>query len=321
MPERRDVEFTSEGETCAAWHYPGAGDGFEGDGGRPCVVMAHGLGGTRDSGLEPFAEAFADAGLDALLFDYRTFGASSGEPRQFASPPRHRRDYENAVAFARGIDGVDPDRIVLWGTSWSGGHVIYVAVADDRIAAVISQTPDVDGLRTLLEIAKYGGVAQLLRTVVEGLKDGLRAVRKQPPHMVPSVAAPGEVGAMTSEDAKEGYLAIAGPTFRNEVTARAVLYEGQNRPIAKMADLRCPILLLSADRETVASPGAVPAAAWRAKGLAEVREYDCAHFEMYLGEHRARAIADQLRFLRRHLAPSDSPAASAARNATATAST
>ena len=279
------------------------------------------MGGTRDSGLEPFAEAFADAGLDALLFDYRTFGASSGEPRQFASPPRHRRDYENAVAFARGIDGVDPDRIVLWGTSWSGGHVIYVAVADDRIAAVISQTPDVDGLRTLLEIAKYGGVAQLLRTIVEGLKDGLRAVRKQPPHMVPSVAAPGEVGAMTSEDAKEGYLAIAGPTFRNEVTARAVLYEGQNRPIAKMADLRCPILLLSADRETVASPGAVPAAAWRAKGLAEVREYDCAHFEMYLGEHRARAIADQLRFLRRHLAPSDSPAASAARNATATAST
>ena len=301
MPERRDVGFTSEGETCAAWHYPGAGGGFESDGGRPCVVMAHGLGGTRDSGLEPFAEAFADAGLDALLFDYRTFGASSGEPRQFASPPRHRRDYENAVAFARGIDGVDPDRIVLWGTSWSGGHVIYVAAADDRIAVVIAQTPDVDGLRTLLEIAKYGGVPQLLRTIVEGLKDGLRAVRKQPPHMIPSVAAPGEMGAMTSEDAREGYLVIAGPTFRNEVTARAVLYEGQNRPIAKMPDLRCPILLLSADRDTVASPGAAPAAAWKAKGLAEVREYDCAHFDIYLGEHRERAIADQIRFLRRHL--------------------
>ena len=301
MPERNDVEFTSEGETCAAWHYPGVGDGFEGDGARPCVVMAHGFGGTRDSGLEPFAEAFAEAGLDALLFDYRTFGDSSGEPRQFASPPRHRRDYENAVAFARGIDGVDPERIVLWGTSWSGGHVIYVAAADDRIAAVIAQTPDVDGLRTLLEIAKYAGPGQLMRATAEGLKDGLRAVRKQPPHMIATVADPGEMGAMTSEDAKAGFMAIAGPTFRNEVTARALLYEGQNRAITKMAVLRCPILLLSADRETVASPGAAPAAAWKAKGLAEVREYDCAHFDIYLGEHRERAIADQLRFLRRHL--------------------
>ena len=128
-----------------------------------------------------------------------------------------------------------------------------------------------------------------MRTITEGLKDGLRAARKQPPHMIPSVAESGEMGAMTSEDAKAGYLAIAGPTFRNEVTARALLYEGQNRPIAKMADLRCPILLLSADRETVASPGAAPAAAWKAKGLAEVREYDCAHFDIYLGEHRERA--------------------------------
>ncbi len=119
MPEREDLSFSSGGETLAAWHLSGQGGAFAADGaGRPCVVMAHGIGGTRDSGLLPFAEAFAEAGLDVLLFDYRNFGASSGEPRQFGAPPRHRDDYRSAVAFARQIEGVDPDRIVLWGTSW-----------------------------------------------------------------------------------------------------------------------------------------------------------------------------------------------------------
>ena len=74
--------------------------------------MAHGFGGSMDSGLLPFAQAFAEAGLDVLLFDYRCFGKSTGEPRQFAWPSRHREDYRAAVEFARGLDGVDPDRIV-----------------------------------------------------------------------------------------------------------------------------------------------------------------------------------------------------------------
>ena len=109
-----DVRFDSAGERCAAWHLAGEGDAFARDGRRPCVVMAHGFGGTRDSGLLPFAQAFACAGLDALVFDYRTFGASTGEPRQLIDWRRHRDDYRAAIAFARSLEGVDPDRIVLW---------------------------------------------------------------------------------------------------------------------------------------------------------------------------------------------------------------
>ncbi|MDP9189613.1 MAG: alpha/beta hydrolase, partial [Actinomycetota bacterium] len=251
MPERREVEFTSQGETCAAWHYVGQGIGFEGGAGRPCVVMAHGIGGTRDSGLEPFAEAFADAGLEVLLFDYRGFGASTGEPRQVGWPPRHRDDYRAAVSFARGIDAVDPERIVLWGTSWSGGHVIYVAAGDPRIAAVISQTPDVDGIQALLEIARNGEPRQLLRTTAEALKDGLGALWRQPARTIPIVAAPGELGMLTTEESKPGYEAIAGSSWRNEITARALLYEGLNRPITKMHELRCPVLVQIADRDSV----------------------------------------------------------------------
>jgi pimeloyl-ACP methyl ester carboxylesterase len=301
VPERADVEFPSGGETCAAWRYTGEGDAFASERGRPCVVMAHGIGGTRDSGLEPFAEAFAEAGLDVVLFDYRNFGASTGEPRQLAWPPRHRDDYRAALAFARGLDGVDPERIVLWGTSWSGGHVVYVAADDPRIAAVISQTADLDGLRSLREISRYADWSQLLRVNLESLKDLLGGVRGRAPLTMPIVAPPGQVAAMASEDAEAGYLSIAGPSWRNEIIARCVLAEWTNRPITRMDELRCPILVQIADRDQVAPPPGARAAAWRAKGRVEVREYPCAHFDIYVGEWRERAIADQLSFLRRHL--------------------
>jgi hypothetical protein len=263
--------------------------------------MAHGFGGTRDSGLLPFAEAYADAGLDVLLFDYRGFGDSTGEPRQLAWPPRQREDYRAAVEFARRLDGVDPDRIVLWGTSWSGGHVVYVAGDDPRIAAVISQAADLDGARTLMRVGEYVGRAQQLRLTLLGLRDAIGSLRGREPLMIPTVNAPGELGAMTSEEAEPGMRAIAGPSWRNEVTARAAFAEWTNRAITRMDELRCPILVQIADRDSVAPASAARAAAWRAKGRVEVREYPCAHFDIYVGEWRDRAIADQLLFLRRHL--------------------
>src|SRR5271168_2960825 len=108
-----DVSFDSAGVRCAGVHLSGEADAaFAGeDGRRPCVVLAHGLGGTVDSGLLPFAERFAAAGLDALAFDYRHFGASDGEPRQLLSPRRQLEDYAAAIAFARSLETVDPERI------------------------------------------------------------------------------------------------------------------------------------------------------------------------------------------------------------------
>src|SRR5690349_12663817 len=45
------------------------------------------------------------------------------------------------IAAARKMSRVDPERIVLWGTSYSGGHVVTVAARDGRVAAAISMTP------------------------------------------------------------------------------------------------------------------------------------------------------------------------------------
>src|SRR5689334_13971295 len=130
------LNFPSGGDQCAASFLPATTDALVGPSGRPCVVMANGFGGTRDCGLLAYAEGFAAAGLDVVAFDYRGFADSTGTPRQLVSHRRQRQDYHAAIAAARQMSGVDPERIVLWGTSYSGGHVVAVAARDGRVAEI-----------------------------------------------------------------------------------------------------------------------------------------------------------------------------------------
>lgn len=298
----REVSFQSAGERIAGVHIEGVGEEFrDAEGRRPCVVLAHGFAGTVDSGLLPFAQRYADAGLDALAFDYRHFGASAGEPRQLVSVRGQLEDYAAAIAFARSLEGVDPERIVLWGTSFSGGHVVAAAVADGRIAAVISQNPAMDGRATLLRLLSYAGPGQLLKVGIAALRDIVAARRGQPPVMLAVVGAPGTLAAMSTPDAQPGYEAITGPTWRNEVPARFGLTAGLYRPGREAARLPCPILVQIADRDATAPVRAAQDAAWLATGRAEVRTYPIGHFDIYRGEPFERAVRDQLHFLRRHL--------------------
>ncbi|MFB6143284.1 MAG: alpha/beta hydrolase [Halorientalis sp.] len=110
--ERHAQDFESEGTRCAGWLYEP--QGVEDP---PVVVMAHGFGGEREARLPAFAERFAAAGLAAFVFDYRGFGDSDGDPPHVVSGPRRVTDYEAALAHVRSLDGVDSDRVGLWGTS------------------------------------------------------------------------------------------------------------------------------------------------------------------------------------------------------------
>jgi uncharacterized protein len=296
------VSFDSGGVRCAGVHLPGQDDSLaDEDGRRPCVVLANGLGGTVDSGLLPFAERFAAAGIDALAFDYRHFGLSDGEPRQLLSIPCQLEDYAAAISYARSLEGVDPDRIVVWGSSYAGGHVVAVAVADGHVAAAISQVPAMDGAVALLNLARYAGLGHLARCVFAGVRDVAASLRGRPPVMVPLVGPPGTIGAMTSPDAEPGYRAIAGPSWRNEMAARIFLWAGSYRPGLQADRLPCPILVQIADHDAVAPVKAAQDAAWRATGRAEVHTYPIGHFDIYVGEPFEQAIADQLHFLRRHV--------------------
>lgn len=297
----REITFVSGGATCAAWHLRGAGDELVTEAGRPCVVMAHGFGGTRDTGLLGYADGFAAAGLDVLLFDYRGFAGSEGRTRQLVSYRRQRADYRAAIAAARQLDGVDPDRIALWGTSYSGGHVVPVAVRDGRIAAVLSLTPAMDGLAALVAIARHGGPRRLATLVGNGLRDAFRALTGREPHYVPIVGERGSAAVITAPGAVDGYDALAGPTWRNEVTGRTALEVAFNRPVRFASRVRFPLLVQIGDHDAVAPPAAAHRAAEKAGRHAQVRTYPVDHFDVYDGPWQQQALADQITFLGQHL--------------------
>lgn len=296
-----ETGFDSHGTRCAAWYLPATSDALTGPRGRPCVVMGHGFGATRDAGLLPFAERFAAAGADVLVFDYRGYGTSDGTPRQNVWHARHREDYHAAIAHARGLDGVDADRIVLWGSSYSGGHVVPVAAKDGQVAAVISQGAAMDGLAALLEIGRYAGIGQLLKLTGHALRDIAGALLGREPHLIPVVGPPGSLAAITAEGAETGYRSIMGPTFRNEMCARGALLIPLNRPVTAASRLRAPIFLVVAADDNIAPPAAVRAVAAKAGAGSEILELPSGHFDIYTGEMFERSAAAQVAFLERTL--------------------
>jgi len=302
---RSDVTFQSAGTRCAAWLYRPAESG---GGQTPCVVLAHGFSAVRDQRLDAYAERFVQAGLTALVFDYRYFGDSDGEPRQLLDIRRQLEDWRAAIACARTLEGVDPARIAIWGSSFSGGHVMTLAAHDPSLAAAVSQVAFADGLITLPSL----GIGQALRLTREGLRDQVAALRGRPPHMIAAVGPPGSNSVMKKPDAEPGMQAVTlpGSTWRNEVAARIALHVGSYRPARQAGRIRCPILFCVADNDNLTAPGPVLKAAKEAP-RAEVKRYPIGHFDIYVGEWFERAVADQTDFLTRHLLGADVPSPAA----------
>jgi dienelactone hydrolase len=291
---RTDVTFDSWGARCAAWLYRPEGA----TAGVPCVVMGHGFSAVREDRLDAFAERFASAGFAALAFDYRHFGASEGEPRQLLAIRRQLEDWAAAIAYARTLDGVDHERIAVWGTSFSGGHVLATAARDQRLAAAIAQAPYVDGVRQALAMP----AGHALRLTAAALRDELRALRGEPPLYVPAVGPPGSLAVMASPDAEAGIAAIVpeGSRWRNEVAARISWRSLAYRPGRRAARIACPLLVAVCEDDLVTPPDAAVAVARKAP-RGELVRYPGGHFDVYVGDGFERAVADQIAFLTEHL--------------------
>jgi pimeloyl-ACP methyl ester carboxylesterase len=297
-PMRTDITFRSGDDWCAGWLY--RPEGFEGP--RPLMVMAHGFSGTKELRLPAYAERFCAAGIGVLLFDYRHFGASGGEPRQLLDISRQHADFRRALAYARDLDWVDPERVGLFGSSFSGGHVLAVGAEDGRVAAIVSQCPFTDGLATLPAL----GLKTIMRTGIAGLRDQVAALRRGAPYYIPAVGPPGSLGVMTTRDALSGWTPIVEQSvdvhWDNRVAARIVLRVGMYRPGLKAAKLPCPALFCITDKDSVAP--AERTAKLAARGPRnEIKRYPIGHFDIYVGEDWERAVADQTEFLVRTLKP------------------
>lgn len=290
----REISFSSHGTRCSGWHFRA-----DGGGARPVVVMAHGFGGTKDSGLAPFSERFAEAGIDVLAFDYRGFGASDGEPRQTISLERQIADFHSAIAAAQDLP--DVDGIALWGASMSGGHVLQVAGDRDDIAAVIALTPLTSGLAAGRAAIGERDVLTALRWTATGMRSKLSVARGGAATLMPIVGRPGEPGALTLSGAYESYLAMAGPTWRNEIDASVGMELGRMTVKFAAKRLRCPVLVQIGDFDRFVPAGAVAKTAELAR--AQVHRYACDHFDVWPGnEWFDKTVTDQVTFLRRVLA-------------------
>ncbi|WP_415973867.1 alpha/beta hydrolase [Rhodococcus sp. 077-4] len=292
---RTETSFSSNGIRCAVTVFrprnPAAAT-------LPAIVMAHGFGSPRAMRLYAYAERFVAAGYVVCVFDYRFFGDSEGEPRQLLDVQAQLVDWRNAVDFARSLDGVDEGRIIGWGTSFAGGHVLTLAGNGVRFAAVVAQVPHIDGIAAV----RATGFRQALRLAPAAITDTVRSVLGRSPRYVDSVGLPGTRAVMVSPDAITGRdrlvleSGLSDGDYPETVAARILLKIWRYSPGRTMAGIDCPTLVQIASEDTVTPASVAQRAAAKVRG-ATVRTYTGGHFDPYVEPLFSSVIRDQLAFL------------------------
>jgi hypothetical protein len=214
----------------------------------PTIILCHGWGGTAAL-LRPEGVAFARAGFMVISFDYRGWGASDGrvilakprsrsddkghvfraevwEIREVVDPIEQTTDLQNVVHWAVGEPGVDAGRIGLWGSSYSGGHVVYVAARDPRVKCLAAQVPALDSRwsgRGIQRAMTLGEATRMARGEVGYPEPGAVVIGSL--HGAPIRAkmldyAPVEDVARASQCAMLFLVAEKEELFRNEDNAR-----------------------------------------------------------------------------------------------------
>ena len=298
---RVDVEFPAEdGVMLRGWHY--APDGV--DGAAPLVVMAHGYSATKEMHLDDFAEYFSAGGLGVLVYDNRNLGASDGTPRGEIDPWQQIRDYRTAITWAGAQPWTDPKRIGIWGSSYSGAHVLVVGALDKRVKCVVAQVPLVSGLanaRRLIRADVFAGLREMF--------DADRAARYAgtEPAMVPVVweEDPSAPCALPTQDSSDFFLTGAAqraPSWRNEVTLRSVEMFIEYEPGAYIADIApTPLLMVVAAKDHLTVVDLALDYFERARQPKELVVLPGGHFDAYVKPDFDVNAAAQLAWFRKHL--------------------
>lgn len=295
---RNDIAFkATDGTTLRGWHYLPNGSGRH-----ATIVMAHGFSAVKEMYLDTYAQAFAEAGFACVVYDHRNFGASDGLPRQEIDPWLQIRDYSDAISFASTLEHTDAGRIGVWGSSYSGGHVLVVGAIDRRVRCVVSQVPMISGSQ---------GFRRLVRAdFIDALAAQLHADRAHraaggAPTLVPVVAQdPTAPSALPTADSYAWFTETAtarAPAWRNEVTARSLEYGFGYEPGAYIGLVSpTPLLLIVAVKDHLAVSDLAIAAYERAFEPKKLVLLPGGHFDAYTKEF-AQSVAPAVDWLRTHL--------------------
>ncbi|SFE54737.1 hypothetical protein SAMN05216574_104144 [Blastococcus tunisiensis] len=298
---REDVEFrTEDGVTLRGWHY--SPDGI--DGPAPLVVMAHGFSAVKEHLLDDFAQHFAAGGLGVLVYDNRNLGASDGSPRGEIDPWQQVRDYRTAITWAGTQPWADPDRIGVWGSSYSGGHALVVAALDRRVKCVVSQVPLVSGLQNARRLIRADAFAGL-RAAFDADRAARYAGSEPAMIQVAYEKDPAEMAALPTEDTHDfffGPVQDRAPSWRNEVTLRSVEMFVEYEPGAYIADISpTPLMMVVAAKDHLTVADLTLEYYERAKQPKELLVLPVGHFDAYVDDAFAVSAPAQLRWFRTHL--------------------
>jgi uncharacterized protein len=285
---RTDIEFrTEDGILLRGWHYRPKNGG----GPWPTIVMAHGYSAVKEMYLDRFAEVFAAARLAAIVFDNRNFGASDGEPRQEVHPWQQIDDYRDAISFAQSLPETDAERIGVWGSSYSGGHVIVLGAIDRRIKCVASQVPLISGHRTARRLIRADLIADIERMCAE---DRRNRYKGKAPGMIP-VVSPDGPAVLPTPDSWQWFDETGrtrAPAWRNEVTLRSVELFLAYEPGAYIAYVSpTPLLLVVALADHLTVPDVALAAYEQALHPKMLVTLKGGHFDPYIAEFDTASAA------------------------------
>lgn len=294
---RTGIEFLSEGRTLRGWLYrPSSGRTAV-----PVIVMAHGLTCVKEQYLDRYAEVFMEAGFGVVLYDHANFGASDGLPRQEVDPVLQRRGYRDAISFAQSAPWIDPARIGIWGTSYSGGHVLEVAALDRRVKCVVAQVPTISGYLSALRRTRADHVPALLARFEA---DRAARFRGEAPAMIPAVSDDPAVGcAMGGKDAYDFFMGSRSfaPNWRNEMTLRSAEMARENEPGIHIARISpTPLLMIVAENDVLTATDLCLEAFQRALPPKRLVIVPGGHFEPYV-RHFEKTSGAARDWFREHL--------------------
>ena len=292
-PQRIKSTFSSAGVLCAATlHLPPDYDGKL----LPAILIIHGWGGIQEALTTPFCDVFAQAGFAVMTFDYPGWGDSQGLPRNTINPWQRVRDADAALAYLKSLPQVDTRKIILWGSSFGGGHTIELAAEHPSLLGAIAQVPMLDGLAAV----RAGSLPKTAKIVGSAIKD-LVSIGK--PVYLPIVGPEGELSTMDRDDAYNALIkgiSQAGISrteyYDNRVTASSILGIGFYRPIKKLKNIKIPTLIIGGSRDSVA-PFNEESIRKVKNPYISVHVLKANHFEPYFEPILSDNLAYQLKFL------------------------
>ncbi|QKX58702.1 uncharacterized protein TRUGW13939_05829 [Talaromyces rugulosus] len=299
---RADISFqTADHVTLRGWFYRPVSASTA----LPCLVLCHGFSALKEMDLDKFAEYFTSKlPLNCLVYDNRGFGDSDtkeGQPRQEIIPAQQTSDLSDAITYAQSRSDVDADKIGIWGSSYSGGHVLWTGAVDRRVKAVLSQVPCVNGYDNFHRLVRADFVAGMNKAFQE---DRLARAEGKPAAMVAVVDAdPLKPSALPSPDSWAFFSDWEKKSnWKNSVTLKSIECLREYDASAHIHRISPTPLLMTVVENDVATPTDLALEAYsKAREPKRLQILPGGHFEAYSGPNFERNVSFQAQFLKDYL--------------------